>query len=63
MQVAQVLQVLAISSWEEVDSKATDLYHRFPKVCQLIVSVHDYILSMYIYIYTVVISVYQYVDI
>lgn len=32
MQIAQIIQVLAVSQWEE-DSKDRDLYERFEKVC------------------------------
>jgi hypothetical protein len=32
MQVAQILQVLAISKLEDIDSKQRDLYEKFPKV-------------------------------
>ena len=32
MQMAQIIQVLAISQWEEIDSKVQDLYGKFEKV-------------------------------
>ena len=34
MQVAQILQVLAISSWDEIDPKTQDLYGKFGKVSE-----------------------------
>ncbi|CAL1540407.1 unnamed protein product [Lymnaea stagnalis] len=33
MQMAQIIQVLAISQWEEIDPKVRDLYGRFEKGC------------------------------
>ncbi|KAL4218738.1 GTPase-activating protein and VPS9 domain-containing protein 1 [Mactra antiquata] len=33
MQVAQIIQVLAISQWEEIDPKLHDLYGKFEKGC------------------------------
>ncbi|GIY73054.1 GTPase-activating protein and VPS9 domain-containing protein 1, partial [Caerostris extrusa] len=33
MQVAQILQVLAMSKWEEIDPKLMDLYGKFEKDC------------------------------
>nr|KAG5712108.1 hypothetical protein BaRGS_020834 [Batillaria attramentaria] len=33
MQIAQIIQVLAISRWEEIDVKVKDLYGRFEKGC------------------------------
>ncbi|KAK3593714.1 hypothetical protein CHS0354_013611 [Potamilus streckersoni] len=33
MQMAQIVQVLAISQWEEIDSKVYDLYSKFEKNC------------------------------
>ncbi|KAL3872160.1 hypothetical protein ACJMK2_040107 [Sinanodonta woodiana] len=33
MQMAQIVQVLAISQWEEIDSKVHDLYSKFEKNC------------------------------
>ncbi|XP_054720552.1 GTPase-activating protein and VPS9 domain-containing protein 1-like [Uloborus diversus] len=33
MQVAQILQVLAMSKWEEIDPKLMDLYEKFEKDC------------------------------
>ncbi|KAI1290103.1 GTPase-activating protein and VPS9 domain-containing protein 1 [Halotydeus destructor] len=33
IQVAQVIQVLAMASWEEVDPKLSVLYEKFPKDC------------------------------
>ncbi|CAH1787256.1 unnamed protein product [Owenia fusiformis] len=33
MQVAQILQVLAISKWDEIDPKLRDLYSRFEQGC------------------------------
>jgi hypothetical protein len=41
MQIAQIIQVLAVSQWEE-DAKEKDLYERFEKV---------YNIHLYIYIY------------
>jgi hypothetical protein len=38
MQVAQILQVLAICEWEETDAKTKDLYDKFQKVCALFCS-------------------------
>ena len=32
MQVAQILQVLAISGWQEIDHKTRDIYGTFEKV-------------------------------
>lgn len=32
MQIAQIVQVLAISRWDEIDPKVRDLYGRFEKV-------------------------------
>lgn len=32
MQVAQILQVLAMSKWEEINPKLMDLYGKFEKV-------------------------------
>ena len=32
MQVAQILQVLAISNWQEIDKKTRDIYGKFEKV-------------------------------
>ena len=32
MQMAQIIQVLAISQWEEIDTKVQDLYGKFEKV-------------------------------
>jgi hypothetical protein len=32
-QVGQILQVLTVSSAEDVDPKSRDLYSKFPKVC------------------------------
>jgi len=34
MQVAQILQVLALSTWDEIDQKTRDLYGKFEKVRQ-----------------------------
>ena len=36
MQMAQIIQVLAISQWEEIDNKAQDLYGKFEKVTSLV---------------------------
>ena len=32
MQVAQIVQVLAMSRWDDIDPKVKDLYSRFEKV-------------------------------
>ena len=36
MQVAQILQVLAISTWQEIDQKIRDIYSKFEKVRTII---------------------------
>ncbi len=36
MQVAQILQMLAISGWEEIDPKTKDIYGKFEKVIRIL---------------------------
>ncbi|KAH3792859.1 hypothetical protein DPMN_146358 [Dreissena polymorpha] len=41
IQMAQILQVLAISQWEKIDSRVMDLYGKFEKVTGQIIIVTD----------------------
>jgi hypothetical protein len=41
MQIAQIIQVLAVSQWEE-DSKEKDLYERFEKVYNIFIYIYMY---------------------
>lgn len=37
MQIAQIVQVLAMSRWDDIDPKVKDLYSRFEKVTRVAV--------------------------
>ena len=41
MQMAQIIQVLAISQWEEIDAKVQDLYGKFEKVWCILLMLNE----------------------